>query len=162
MLADGLGHGPLAAAAAARATETMLTSAATEPGALVTAMHHALTSTRGAAIAVVRVDRRARAVTYSSVGNIAGRLLGGGRARTLAAQPGIVGHRMPRLREHVEPLDGASTLVLHSDGLSDKWTIEELPGVLDRGPGVLAGALVRGAGVRRDDASVLVARTAAP
>jgi hypothetical protein len=65
---------------------------------------------------------------------------------------------MPRLHEQVEPIDAARALVLHSDGLSDKWTAEDMPGVLDHGAGVIAAALLREAGVRRDDASVLAVR----
>lgn len=162
MLADGLGHGPLAALASEKAAEVLSSSATTSPAALLTEMHRALGSTRGAAVAVVRVETAARRVVHASVGNVSGRLLGPARSRTLPAQPGIVGHRMPRLREQVESLDGAQALVLHSDGLSDKWTVEDMPGVLGHGAGVLAAALLREAGVRRDDASVLTVRTSTP
>ncbi|GAA1958348.1 SpoIIE family protein phosphatase [Nocardioides panacihumi] len=160
MLADGLGHGPLAAAASGRAVEVLLTSATTGPGALLAEIHRAIGSTRGAAVAVVRIEADAGRVVHASVGNVSARLVGHGRSRTLAAQPGIVGHRMPRLREQTEALNDALALVLHSDGVSDKWTLAGLPGVLGHGPGVLAAALLRDAAVHRDDASVLAVRTA--
>lgn len=159
VLADGLGHGPLAATASHRAVEVALGSSVTEPGAVMAQIHRAISSTRGAAVAVVRLDAAAGVLTYASVGNVSGRLLGAPRGRTLAAQPGIVGHRMPRLREQAELLEESAMLVLHSDGLSEKWSTAALPGVLGHGPGVVAGVLLREAGIRRDDASVLVART---
>jgi serine/threonine protein phosphatase PrpC len=160
MLADGLGHGPLAAVASAKAADVLQSSSTTSPAALLAEMHRALGPTRGAAVAVVRVETAARRVVHASVGNVAGRLVGLERSRTLPAQPGIVGHRMPRLREQVESIDGAQALVLHSDGLSDKWTSDAMPGVLHHGAGVLAAALLREAGGRRDDASVLTVRMA--
>ena len=160
MLADGLGHGPMAAAASTRATEVLRSSAATSPAALLTEIHGALGSTRGAAVAVVRVEAEQRRVVHASVGNVATRLLGEGRPRTLAAQPGIVGHRMPRLREQVEPLDGSVALVLHSDGITERWSTDTMPGVLRHSAGVLGAAILRDAGVRRDDAGILVLRTA--
>ncbi|MDH2414725.1 SpoIIE family protein phosphatase [Nocardioides sp. CER19] len=160
LLADGLGHGPLAAAASTRAVEVFQSSASTAPGTLLTEINRALGSTRGAAVAVVRLEAEAGRIVHASVGNVAGRLLGGERNRTLAAQPGIVGHRMPRVREQVETLDGTRMLVLHSDGISEKWSIDSMPGALDHGPGVLVAAVLREAGVRRDDASVLAVRTA--
>lgn len=160
MVADGLGHGPLAAAASRRAAEVLHRSRTTEPGALLEEMHRALGSTRGAAVAVVRLEPEAGRITHASVGNVTARLLGQDRVRTLAAQPGIVGHRMPRIREQVEPVDQAVAVVLHSDGLSDKWATTQLPGVLGRSAGVLSAAVLRAGGVRRDDASVLTMRTA--
>lgn len=160
MLADGLGHGPLAAAASGRAAEVLRSSASTEPAVLLTEIHRALGSTRGAAVAVVRVEVERRRVVHASVGNVSARLVGHGRARALAAQPGIVGHRMPRLREQSEVLDEALALVLHSDGITERWSTDTMPGVLLHSAGVLAAAVLREAGVRRDDASVLALRTA--
>lgn len=159
LLADGLGHGPLAAAASRRAAEVLRMSASTSPAALLTEMHRAIGSTRGAAVAVVRIEQTTGRLVHASVGNVATRLLGPGRSRSLTAQPGIVGHRMPRLREEVETLDATQVVVLHSDGLSDKWSADAMPGVLRHSAGVLAAALLREAGVRRDDASVLTVRT---
>lgn len=159
MLADGLGHGPLAAAASSRAAEVLLTSTTTGPAALLENIHRAIGATRGAAVAVVRVEPDAGRLVHASVGNVSARLVGHGRTRTLAAQPGIVGHRMPRLREQTEAINGALALVLHSDGISDKWSLDRLPGILGHGPGVLGAALLRDAAVHRDDASVLTVRT---
>jgi hypothetical protein len=159
LLADGLGHGPLAAAASGRAAEVLRSSRTTGPAALLTEIHRALGSTRGAAVAVVRLEVEQRRIVHASVGNVAARLLGPGRSRALAAQPGIVGHKMPRLREQVEPVDQSVSLVLHSDGITDKWSTDTMPGVLQHGAGILAAAVLREAGVRRDDASILVLGT---
>ena len=156
---DGLGHGPLAADASARATHVLRTSGQESPGELVTLMHRALASTRGAAVAVSRVDPEDGTLLHAAVGNISGRLVdGSGRTRALATQPGIVGHKLPRVREIPYALDEARLLVLHSDGLTDKWLGSSVPDVDRHGPEVCAATLVRDAGTRRDDAGVLTLR----
>ena len=161
MVADGLGHGPLAAEASERATELFRESGSTAPGELIRLMHGALSGTRGAAVAVVRLDRAAGTLVHAGVGNISGRLLGDGRSRSMVSQPGIVGHNLPHIRETPFDASEGRVVVLHSDGLTEKWDLSGLPGAIDQGPVVLAATLMRDAGVRRDDASVLVLEVAA-
>lgn len=161
LVADGLGHGPLAAEASQRAVEVFAAARTDAPGDLVARMHTSLTGTRGAAVAISRLDLTTRTVTHAGVGNISGRLVDGTRrARALLSQPGIVGHKLPRVREGVVPLEDTRLLVLHSDGLTEKWDATTLPDVDRYGPTVCATALARDAGTRRDDASVLTLRVA--
>lgn len=157
LVADGLGHGPLAAEASQRAVEAFDEAPGESPPSdLVRRMHVAMKSTRGAAVAVSRVDLDARVLTHAAVGNISGRLLDGGdRLRSLVTQPGIVGHNMPRVRDLAYPLEDTNLVVLHSDGLTERWTADMVPPVRRHGAGVCAAALLRDAGTRRDDASVL-------
>jgi anti-sigma regulatory factor (Ser/Thr protein kinase) len=159
LVADGLGHGPLAAEASRRAAE-VFHAGPDSPADLVRRMHAALAGTRGAAVAVCRVDERTRTASHAGIGNISGRLLGGRRARVLISQPGIVGHKLPRVQELRHPLEDARLLVLHSDGLTEKWDAAQVPDVDRFGPTVCAAQLLRDAGTRRDDASVLTVRVA--
>jgi anti-sigma regulatory factor (Ser/Thr protein kinase) len=159
MVADGLGHGPLAAEASRRAAEVFLASDATSPAAVLERMHAALGGTRGAAVSVLRYDASAGAVVHAGVGNVVTRLLGDRAMRMLPSQPGIVGHRMPRVREQSYPTDDMTAAVLHSDGLTQRWSLDDLPGVLQHPPAVICAAVLRGAASRRDDAGVLVLRT---
>ena len=73
--------------------------------------------------------------------------------------PGIVGHNVRSVREMVYELEVDSWLVLHSDGLTDKWSTADYPGLLGCSPLVVAATLLRDAAVRRDDAGVLTCRT---
>jgi anti-sigma regulatory factor (Ser/Thr protein kinase) len=156
VLADGLGHGPLAAEASGRAVQILMTYSSDAPVEILKRMHAALAGTRGAAVAVSRVDRTTRVLTHAAVGNISGRMVdGSSRTRALASQPGIVGHKLPRVRENTYDLDGARLVVLHSDGLTEKWDQSAVPDVRRHGPDVCAAALLRDAGTRRDDAGVL-------
>lgn len=160
MVADGLGHGPLAAEASRRAADILMTYDTTSPAALLERIDGALASTRGAAVAIVRYAPESSTLLHAGVGNVVMRMVEGDRMRTVPSQPGIVGHRSPRLRESSFVLGDSSTVVLHSDGLSQRWSLEDVPGVLDHHPAVTCAALVRAAASRRDDASVLVLRTA--
>lgn len=161
LVADGLGHGPLAAEASSRAVTVLEAGNSESPGDLVLRMHTALAGTRGAAVAVSRVDADRGTVVHAAVGNISGRLIGGPqRARSLMSQPGIVGHKLPRVQETRYEIGQAELLVLHSDGLTEKWDAADVPSVVDHGAGVCAATLLRDAGTRRDDASVLTLRIA--
>ena len=160
MLCDGLGHGPLAALASTEAAAAFH-RASGRPSDLVGAMHIAMTGTRGGAVGVARVDPRARLVEYCGVGNISAFVVAGESRSALLSTPGIVGHHMPsRIRSSEQALPPGSTLVLHSDGLTERWNPASLPGLFSRSAAVVAGQLLREAGVRRDDASVLAARGA--
>lgn len=152
---DGLGHGSLAARAAHVATRCFLESRHTSPRAVMNELHRATAGTRGAAAAVAHVDPRRGRLTYTGVGNISGRILGPGRVRGLVSHPGILGHRARPPVETTYDVEPGTWVVLHSDGLTEKWDIKAYPGILDHSPLLLAATLLRDAGVRRDDASVL-------
>lgn len=161
MVADGLGHGPLAAQASLRAAEVFRESDSVAPSELIRLMHVALAGTRGAAVAVVRLDSATRTLVHSGVGNVAGKLLSEDRVRSMVSQPGIVGHNLPKVREAPFEASDGQAVVLHSDGLTEKWDLSDLPGVIPQGPAVLAATLMREAGTRRDDASLVVLRVPA-
>ncbi len=157
MLADGLGHGPLAAEASRRAVGVFRTSTSTAPGQLIDQMHRELSSTRGAAISILALDLTTSQLVHAGVGNVATRLIKAGSSQLLASQPGIVGHRMPRLRELALDASVFDTAVLHSDGLTERWSADQISGPLQHGPGIVAAALLRLAS-GRDDAGVLTLR----
>jgi anti-sigma regulatory factor (Ser/Thr protein kinase) len=159
MLADGLGHGAMAARASEAAVRTFLTSTEVTPGRLLEAMHQSLRETRGAAVAVARTEAESGRVTYAGVGNISGRIVDTGSSSHLSSQPGIVGSNMPTVRELPFTIAPGQSLVMHSDGLTERWDLAELPGILGAVPVVMSVALLRTAGTRRDDASVLVMRS---
>ncbi|GCD21152.1 TorS-related protein [Cellulomonas algicola] len=159
MLADGLGHGPLAAAASTEAVRAFRGAAPGGPLALLTAVHRALSGTRGAAVAVARLDPGE--VRYAGVGNIAGVVVDGAARRGMISHPGIAGAQARTLREAVYPLPPGGLVVLHSDGVTERHDLAGYPGLLARTSLVVAAVLLRDFGVRRDDASVVVARAGA-
>ena len=109
----------------------------------------------GDAVAVRVVDGR---LQYAALGNIAGYVIADGRRTGLITYPGIVGHQARTIREVAYPLPPDATVVLHSDGLTERWDLADYPGLAGHAPVLIAATLLRDAGVRRDDASVVVAR----
>ena len=159
LLADGLGHGPLAAAASREAARAFLDGSAGDgPSTVLTRLQQALRPTRGAAVAVVRLDPAAGRAVFAGVGNIAASVDDGVRRRALVSSPGIVGHNAGPVREIEVVVPRGSLVVLHSDGLTEKWDLARYPGLRSRDVQLVAATLVRDAAVRRDDAAVVVAR----
>ncbi|MEU3980974.1 ATP-binding SpoIIE family protein phosphatase [Streptomyces sp. NPDC026672] len=157
LMCDGLGHGPQAARAGEAARTAFRETTATGPQGVLVDLHRALRATRGAAVAVARVDAEEGTVDFCGVGNISAFLVGDTRTALLSS-PGIVGHQLPRLRSARHRLERGSVLVMHSDGLSDRWAPADFPGLFGRGASVIGAQLLQQTGVRRDDAGVLTAK----
>lgn len=158
VLADGLGHGEHAAAASHAAVRVFRERPDRLPAEHVEAMHDALRSTRGAAVAVLDADLESGVIRYVGVGNIAGGLVSGGESRGLLSNNGTVGHSLPRVQQFEYEFPPGSTLVLHSDGLRGHWRLDRYAGVARRDPVVVAALLRRDFDRTRDDVMVVVAR----
>lgn len=160
LFCDGLGHGPLAGQAAQAAVTAFRDSTAEQPDAMLMDIHRALRGGRGGAVAVVRIEPRRETLYFCGIGNVSTFVVdpATGNRRTLSSAPGIVGHQMPTLRVVQQSLPRNSAVIMHSDGLTERWQAAGLPGFLERSPLVAAAQLLREAGVRRDDAGVVVAK----
>jgi anti-sigma regulatory factor (Ser/Thr protein kinase) len=158
VVADGLGHGPEAAAAGSTATRVIQERGDGTPGALLLAVHNALRSTRGAAISIARIDHETRMVTFAGVGNVAGSICDATRTHPMAALGGIAGHQIASMREFQYPWPESAYLVMHSDGVSGRWRTDAYPGVMTSDPALLAAVLFRDFGRGRDDTTVVVVR----
>lgn len=158
MVADGLGHGPLAAAAAAAAMRELHRNRGEPAGAIIQAIHDGLRATRGAAVAVARVDHRAGIVSYCGIGNITGVLVSGGRVQKMVSHNGTAGLSARRIQEFTYSFAGTPLVILHSDGLGSGWSLDSYSGLITRDPALLAGVLARDFDRGRDDVTVLAAR----
>lgn len=158
MVVDGLGHGIGAADAARLAVRAFDAAPELPPEAQVAAIHDALRGSRGAAVAVARIDRARGVVTYAGVGNIAGAIVADGVGRHLVSGNGTAGHDVGRINEFSYPWADGALLIMHSDGLGSRWQIERYPGLSDRHPALVAGVLYRDWSRGRDDVTVVAAR----
>lgn len=161
LMVDGLGHGEFAAMAADEAVRIFQENKNPDLVEQMQYLHGALKKTRGAAVALARLDAGRRQLSYVGLGNIAGCIVTGEQSRSLLSQNGTVGHVMERVREFTYDWSPESRLVMHSDGLTTKWDLQKYPGLQSRRPAVVAGVLFRDCRRQRDDASVLVLREAA-
>lgn len=157
---DGSGHGPHAALAARSAVETFEKSDQKDSVRIMESIHRALAPTRGAAIAVARVDRSAQVVRFSGIGNISAALVAEGVTKRMVSMNGTAGHVASKVREFAYPYSGAATIILHSDGVSAKWDLAAYPGLAACRPSVIAGVLSRDFRRSNDDALLAVLRIA--
>ncbi|WP_285640579.1 ATP-binding SpoIIE family protein phosphatase [Lentzea sp. NBRC 102530] len=160
MMCDGSGHGPLAAAASDIAVRLFREQPFLPPEQAVARLHTALRGTRGGAVAVADLDLRARTVRFCGLGNIAAAVLGDDRKHGMISVPGVAGHQARTIRAFDYQLPERAVVVLHSDGLTERWGPEQCSDLRADPPLLIAATLLREAGVRRDDACVLVARPA--
>ncbi|TQM71701.1 histidine kinase-like protein [Actinomadura hallensis] len=160
MLCDGLGHGPLAARAAQEAVQVMReTRPPARPADVLGRIHERLHATRGGAVAVAAVSPEDGRVRYAGVGNVSGWIVHRDARTGMISIPGIAGSHA-RVREQVYDLPPGAAVVLHSDGLTDRWDPAARPGLSGRDPLLIAATLLRDAGSRHDDRSVLAVTTA--
>jgi anti-sigma regulatory factor (Ser/Thr protein kinase) len=157
MMCDGSGHGPLAASASRAAVRAFHDDRSGGPGDILARIHTAMRGTRGGAVAVADLDLDARTVRLAGLGNIAATVVADGRKRGMVSVPGIAGYQARTIRTYDYALPAGATVVMHSDGVTEKWTPENRDRLFRADPLVIATTLLRDAGVRRDDACVLVA-----
>ncbi|WP_405140295.1 SpoIIE family protein phosphatase [Sphaerisporangium sp. NBC_01403] len=159
VMCDGLGHGVAAAEASREAVRVFREDPEGTPVAIVERVHRAIGHTRGGALAVVHVDRTTGTARYAGVGNISGWICHFEGRQGMTSVPGIAGHKARSLREFEYRLPPHGVVVLHSDGLTERWDLATYPGLLTHTSHVIAGTLLRDSAIRRDDACVLAIRT---
>ncbi len=160
-LADGLGHGPEAYHAAGLALDGLRSFVDRSLEQLVDERHEALVGTRGAAVALLRLDEEAGVCEHFGVGNVAVGLEGFRSSRKLTGRSGIVGGTtISRTRGRLEraELRPHEVVWLASDGVSSKASIALERDLLHDHPIVIAEAVARMHGRDHDDVTVLVAR----
>jgi anti-sigma regulatory factor (Ser/Thr protein kinase) len=158
LLADGLGHGIMAAEASSEAVATLGRARDPAPAAILEQVHQALRSTRGAAVAIVQIDSDKEQVRFAGAGNISAMLLNGDHQQHMVSHNGTAGHNVRKIQEFCYPWTSKMRLVMHSDGITTSWRLASYPGIIQRDPSLLAALLVRDASRGRDDACVLVGR----
>lgn len=155
IVADGLGHGPLAAIAAQAAVKVFHDQPRAAPGELISAAHAAMRATRGAAVFVADVDLAHQELRYAGVGNVAATISSRGALKSLVSHNGTVGHEMRKVQQFSLPWPDDALLIVHSDGLATRWDLASYPGLALRHPSIVAGTLYRDHRRPRDDVTVV-------
>ena len=161
LVVDGLGHGPQAAEAAREAVRVFRETAPLGPAEVIRLAHAALRSTRGAAVAVARIDRERGEVRFAGVGNISGAIVHptDENSRTsMVSHNGTVGHTIRKVQEFIYPWAPGSLLVMHSDGMATQWQVGRYTGLAASHPGLIAGVVYRDFRRSRDDVTIVVVR----
>lgn len=157
-LVDGLGSGEAAAEAAQAAIRCVALSNTLPLSDIMAKCHQTLKGTRGAVMALLHVSFAESAIAFVGVGNI------GIHVRSTAlikpiSRNGIVGYRLPRLQEFTYPYTPGDLFVLHTDGISSRFTLDDALGTEGtQDVQTLANAIAQNFGKENDDVTVLVAR----
>ena len=159
LAADGLGHGTHAAAASVQAVRLFQGHSGHRIPTILEYIHGGMRSTRGAAVAIARLDDAAGKVEFGGIGNISGTILSDTSIKRMVSLAGTAGHNMRKAQSFEYPFDGGLVL-MHSDGLSTGWNLERYPGLSQAHPTLIASVLFRDYWRQRDDVTVLVARGA--
>lgn len=159
-LADGLGSGPMAAQAAQRAVDWVADHDEDSLVNILQGCHRALRDTRGAAMALVRIETNIPRLSFLGVGNVEFHAWSTESMKPISGG-GIVGSRLPTLREFSFPYTAGDLIMLHTDGISKRFSLD---GVVERmypaPPQHLAEAIARDYAKSNDDVTLLVVSSA--
>ncbi len=158
LVADGLGHGPEAAKASQAAIDAFATAPDADLRDTVQRVHRELQTTRGAAMCALRIDTESATVTYTGAGNIVGRVVSGVFDKSVVTQHGTAGMQIRKPEITSLELPPHALVVLHSDGIETRWSLERIRPLLQRDPTLVAAVLLRDHTRHRDDATIVVIR----
>lgn len=146
---DGLGHGHGAATASEAFVEYVQANPDEPVDRLMLDASSAISSTRGAAAALIRIDRTRSTLSFCGIGNIHFHAVGDVRMSPVCL-PGIVGHRVRKVIPYDFALDGNGMFVMCSDGISSRLHLEDYAG---RSVQEIADAILVDHGKAHDDAT---------
>jgi hypothetical protein len=144
--------------AAIMALKTIERHADLPPARLLEECHNALRSTRGAVVGIAKIDRERRTLAYAGLGNIEARIVSEHKVYRPVSVNGIAGHSARKFREETFPFERGDLLVLHSDGISDRFELSSR--ARSRDPQMLAAQIAMEFGRSHDDQLLLIVREA--
>lgn len=154
---DATGHGREAHRVAEVAERTFGAANLTDPAEFLLLLDEALRGSRGAAAAVARLDGAERSLSYAAVGNISGRLVGRADYH-LVCRDGTLGQRFRSPKLQTCELRPQDLLVMHSDGISARFSTETFADLHTGQAQSVAAQLLERFGKMHDDASCAVVR----
>jgi anti-sigma regulatory factor (Ser/Thr protein kinase) len=158
LVVDGLGHGLGASEVPLLAIRIFRKNATGEPAEILKILHTSLNNTRGGAVAVAVIDEGRSKVTFAGAGNISGQIITGSATQSMISLNGTAGVEIRKFQDFSYPWESESLLILHSDGLTTHWDMENYPGLARKHPALIAGVLYRDHKLGRDDVTVLAAK----
>jgi negative regulator of sigma-B (phosphoserine phosphatase) len=120
---DGLGSGQAAAQAAQIALACVEMNRDQPLRDIVVCCHEVLQATRGAVMALARVQHDRDRLSFVGVGNI-GFSAASARPMQPVSPNGLLGHRLPSLLEYGFDCTPGDLVVLYSDGISSRFVLQ--------------------------------------
>ncbi|WP_417810391.1 SpoIIE family protein phosphatase [Thalassospira alkalitolerans] len=155
---DVLGHGPEASDIAIRAKSFLEEISQTDSLVdIMQALHAHLKGTRGAAVALCRLDYGKDELKYAGVGNITTKLHAP-TAVTLVPRDGVVGYIMSTPREETLAIPRGAVLILHSDGVPSHLDLSMIEGLMESDPQTIVNRMINELGKKDDDVGCIVVK----
>ncbi|AOC96684.1 Serine/threonine-protein kinase RsbT [Flavobacterium anhuiense] len=156
---DGLGHGESANEAVEAAIKAFRQTIETEPAAILRDIHIKVKKTRGLVATIASVDYKSEVWNICGIGNINTRIYNGLDNKTYTPYNGIIGHNVPRtLNNTIVPYRRHQIIIMHSDGLRTRWSLNDLTSIFKQSPNIIASALYKENIRGNDDATILVGK----
>ncbi len=156
-IVDVLGHGREAHELAVVIDAFLASHGSADVPGLMTRLHEHVSGSRGAAVGLCAIDTDAGQVAYAGTGNTVLRRFGS-RDTRLVSQDGVLGQNMRTPRPQVLQLEPGDLLVLYTDGVRDRFTAEDYPGVRHHAPKEVVRTIVERFGKGHDDAACIAVR----
>jgi anti-sigma regulatory factor (Ser/Thr protein kinase) len=155
---DGLGHGGPAREASRIAVDTVRQNSHLELDRIVEGCHVGLHDTRGAVMAVARIDDTDQSLRGAAIGDVSLFVRGPGTHRNVLSRPFLLGARGAKPKVVVEPmpLGPRDVVILFTDGISSRADLQGDLDLLREHPVVIAHQIVERFSRDNDDALVLV------
>jgi len=154
---DGLGHGQGAAPVAQKAVRYLEEHYREGLTEIIQGCHQALKGTRGVALGLALIDHQRATLTYVGIGNIEIRMVGE-KSQSLVSMPGVVGYYVRKIRPEEIAYHPGDLVIMHSDGLSARFSLDDYPSLIRKDPQQIAEAIFRDHARGHDDATIVVMR----
>jgi negative regulator of sigma-B (phosphoserine phosphatase) len=156
-IVDALGHGPQANAVADRAERFLRNDWSSDVLDTMHRLHSELKGTIGAAAGLCVVDSVTRDLRYTAIGNTVLRTFGS-QATRLISTDGIIGDRFRTPAVQSAPLNETGTVLLYTDGVSDRFDLAQYPQLIYHSASAIARKIVERFGKPYDDATCMAMR----
>ena len=156
-IVDVLGHGPDAHQLALLIEAYLTRYASSDIPGLMKRLHEHVRGTRGAVAGLCAIDAAEGRVVYAGTGNTVLRRFGRTDTR-LVSYDGVLGQNMRTPRVQTLQLEKGDLVVLYTDGVRDRFTDQDYPGVAQHPPKDVVRTLIERFGKDYDDAACIAVR----
>jgi len=156
-IVDVLGHGPEAHELALTIDTYLSRYGSSDISGLMTRLHQHLKGTRGAVVGLCFIDTASGRAEYAGTGNTVLRRFGDTETR-LVSHDGVLGQNMRTPHPQTVQLEAGDLIVLYTDGIRDRFTSDDYPGLFHHAPEKVARTIVERFGKSYDDAACIAVR----
>ena len=156
-IVDGAGHGPEANTIAQTSRDFLEKNKDAELPELMNALHENLRGTRGGVAIIGKLDYGSLQLRYVGIGNAVLRKFGNSSERAVT-QDGVIGYQIRTPQEKLMQISGGDVLVMHTDGITSYFDVNDYPEILNDDAKTIANNLINKFGKNNDDATCIVIR----